>query len=85
MYVVYILLCNDDSLYTGITNNLHQRFAKHVAGTASKYTRSHGVQKIVYTENKRTHGAALRREAAIKQLSRKQKQQLIAAALDDAI
>lgn len=77
MYTVYILQCVDGSLYTGITNNLEERWAKHKAGTACKYTTAHPVQLIVYTKNCRTKGTALKREYAIKQLSRTEKLLLI--------
>lgn len=77
MYTVYIIKCCDGSLYTGITNHLEQRWAKHQAGTASKYTRAHPVKKIVYTKNCRTKGTALKREYAIKQLSRAEKLTLL--------
>lgn len=77
MYIVYIIECKDGSLYTGITNNLEQRWTSHKAGTASKYTRAHPVKLIVYTKNCRTKGTALKREYAIKQLSRTQKLTLL--------
>lgn len=77
MYTVYILRCQDGSLYTGITNHLPKRWALHQAGKASRYTRSHPVQKIVYTKRCRTKSAALKREAAIKKLTRTAKLQLI--------
>lgn len=73
MYTVYILLCKDGSLYTGMTNNLPKRWALHQAGKASRYTRSHPVKKIVYTQRCRTKGKALQRELQIKQLTRTQK------------
>lgn len=78
MYFVYILRCADESLYTGITNDIDRRLAAHKAGTASKYTRSRGVVRFEYVESKRTKGAALKREAAIKNLTRTQKLSLIA-------
>lgn len=77
MYTVYILQCHDDSLYTGITNNLPKRWALHQAGKASHYTRSHPVQAIVYTRRCRSKSTALKREAAIKRLSRIEKLRLI--------
>jgi len=79
MYTIYIIQCRDGSLYTGITNNLEKRWTKHQAGTASKYTRTHPVEKIVYTKRCRTKGTALQREYAIKQLSRQAKLALIKA------
>jgi predicted GIY-YIG superfamily endonuclease len=81
MYTVYILLCADDSLYTGITNDLERRFLQHQAGIASRYTRSHPVVKIVYQETCANRSEALKREAAIKRLSRTAKLQLITARL----
>lgn len=73
MYTVYMLLCEDGSLYTGITNDLEKRFAMHQAGKASRYTRAHKVKKIVYTQRCRTKGRALKREWEIKQLPRSEK------------
>jgi putative endonuclease len=75
---VYVLRCADGTLYTGITNAPDHRLAQHNAGTASKYTRCRRPVAMVYREGKRTRGAALRREAAIKSLSRRQKEALIA-------
>lgn len=77
MYYVYILLCEDNSLYTGITNNLEKRFALHQAGKASHYTRAHKVVKIVYTRKCKNRSFALKREAAIKRLTKPQKLALI--------
>lgn len=75
---VYILRCADGSLYTGVTTDLARRFAEHNSGTASKYTRSRLPVTMVYREAKRGRGVALRREAAIKALTRPQKEALIA-------
>jgi len=77
--MVYLLRCRDGSLYTGITNNLARRLAAHRAGTASAYTRSRGPVRLVYREPARDRGAALRREAAIKRLTRRAKLELIRA------
>jgi len=74
---VYILLCEDGSLYTGITNDLTRRFSQHQSGRGGQYTRSHPVKRIVYTEQRRTKGAALKREAAIKRLTKAEKSNLI--------
>lgn len=76
MYLVYMLECVDGSLYTGITNDLPKRWAAHLAGKASRYTRSHPVQKIVYTRKCRTKSTALKRELQIKKLRRHEKLQL---------
>ena len=72
-WTVYILECADKTLYTGITNDLESRIAKHHAGTGAKYTRGRGPHKVVYTEMRRTKGSALKREAEIKALSRQEK------------
>lgn len=77
MYYVYILLCNDESLYTGITNNLKNRLDIHNKGKASKYTRGRLPVKYVYAAESKDKGEALRKEYAIKRLSRKKKLELI--------
>ena len=81
MYCVYILKCNDGSLYTGITTDMEKRFREHANGKGGAYTRSHGAQKIVYTENRRNRSAAQKREAEIKRLARRRKLALIASRL----
>jgi putative endonuclease len=75
---VYILLCHDGTLYTGITTDLERRLSQHNAGTASKYTRSRRPVTLVYRESAKSHGTALRRELAIKKLTRDAKDALIA-------
>ncbi len=77
MWFVYILQCEDGSLYTGSTNDLPKRLKTHIAGKGAKYTKSHPVVACVYSESKRTRGTALSREAEIKKLSRKAKLALI--------
>lgn len=76
-WLVYLLRCRDGSLYTGITNNLPKRLQAHAAGKASRYTRSRLPIQLAYTEPQRSHSQALKREAAIKKLSRRQKDDLI--------
>lgn len=78
MYFVYLLECKDKSIYTGITTDVARRFAQHQAGTASKYTSSRGAVRMLYTEKCKDRGRALKREAAIKRLTRPQKLALIA-------
>lgn len=73
MYYVYILLCADSSLYTGITTNLDKRLKDHLSGKGARYTRSHKPRKIIYTEKFDTRNLALAREYEIKQWSRIQK------------
>ena len=84
-WFVYILRCSDDTLYTGITNEPKRRLAQHNAGTASKYTRSRRPVEMVYCESVEDKPAALRREYAIKQLSRTEKLALIACQAPDPV
>ena len=73
----YLLRCADGSLYCGWTNDLEKRFAAHNAGTASKYTRSRLPVEPVYVEASDTKQEAMRRERAIKRLSKAEKEELI--------
>jgi len=79
-WFVYILRCADGTLYTGITKDLARRTKQHNAGTASRYTRSRRPVKLVYQEPQRSQSLALKREAAIKKLTRQTKLALIRAA-----
>ena len=78
-WLVYLLRCSDGSLYTGITNDLPKRLAAHLAGQASKYTRSRLPVAVAYTEPQKSKSGALKREAAIKRLRRAAKNRLVAA------
>ncbi len=75
-WCVYILRCGDGTLYTGVTNDLPARLAQHQSGKGARYTRGRGPLQVVYAEPCEGRGAALRREAAIKRLSRAMKQRL---------
>jgi putative endonuclease len=70
---VYILRCEDGSLYTGASNDVAKRLAKHAAGKGAAYTRSRLPVTLVFQEPAPDKGAALRREAQIKRLSRQEK------------
>ena len=76
-WLVYLLRCRDGSLYTGITNDLPKRLKAHAAGKASRYTRSRLPVTLAYTEPQPSRSAALKREAAIKKLTRPQKDRLL--------
>ncbi len=76
-WYVYVLRCIDLTLYAGITKDVNRRCQQHNAGTASRYTRSRLPVKLVYQEAHTSRGSALRREAAIKALSRREKESLI--------
>jgi putative endonuclease len=77
-YFVYILRCVDNSLYTGITTDVARRFSEHVAGTGAAYTRAHRPVAVVYTEGVEGRSAAQKREAAIKKLTKVEKEALCA-------
>lgn len=76
-YWLYILRCGDGSLYTGITDDVERRLAAHRSGKGAKYTRGRGPLEVVYREECADRSAALRREYAVKQLSREEKLKLI--------
>ncbi len=74
---LYLLLCRDGSLYTGITTDVHRRLQEHNKGTASRYTRSRLPVKLIYQEQCPNKSSALRKEFEIKALSRKEKEKYI--------
>jgi predicted GIY-YIG superfamily endonuclease len=76
-WFAYMLRCADGSLYTGITKDVIRRCKQHNAGTASRYTRSRLPVKVVYQEPQPNWSSALRREFAIKALTRKEKLAMI--------
>ena len=77
-WFVYILRCGDGTLYTGITDDVQARFRAHASGKGAKYTRGRSPLELVYTEQCGNHSEALKREIAVKQLSRKEKEEMIA-------
>lgn len=74
---VYILLCSDDTLYTGYTTDIPKRLETHNAGKWAKYTRGRLPVRLAYSERFDTESEARKREYAIKELSRKEKFALI--------
>lgn len=74
---VYILECRDGTYYTGWTTDVEARVKTHNSGDGAKYTRSRLPVKLVYFEQLENRSAALKREAAIKKLTRLQKEKLI--------
>lgn len=76
-WIVYMLRCADGSLYTGITTDVARRLKQHNAGTASRCTRSRRPVFLVHTEAHASRSLALKREAAIKRLSRQRKLAMI--------
>ena len=76
-WFVYILRCCDGTLYTGSTDDVSRRVAVHNSGKGAKYTRGRTPVEVVYAEECESYSAALKREYAIKQLSRQEKLELI--------
>ena len=79
-WFVYVLECADATLYTGIATDPEARLAAHRRGVASKYTRARLPVRLVYQEPQSSRSSALKREAAIKGLSRTEKLRLIGRA-----
>ena len=77
MYFAYNMRCADGTLYTGYTDDIARREAVHNSGRGAKYTRSRLPVKTVYHESFATRSEAMKRECAIKRLSREQKLKLI--------
>ena len=77
LWYVYILRCGDGTLYTGITDDVDRRLAGHRAGKGAKSTRGRGPLEVVYTQEVPDKSAALKREIAIKKLTRQEKERLI--------
>ena len=73
---LYILRCGDGSLYTGITTDVEARLEVHRSGKGAKYTRGRGPLELIYSEDCGTHSDALKREIAVKALSREEKERL---------
>ena len=82
-YGVYILRCADNTLYTGCAADVQKRLSVHQSGKGAKYTRSRLPVELVYQEPAADRSAALKREAAIKKLSRARKLELIAGGNTD--
>lgn len=77
---VYIVRCADGTLYTGYALDVEQRCAAHNAGRGARYTAGRRPVTMVYSEPCETVGEALRREYALKRLTRAEKESLIASA-----
>ena len=76
-FYCYILECVDGTYYTGWTTDPERRLKQHNKGTGSRYTRSRLPVKMVYLEPQPDRSAAMKRERAIKHLSRERKKKLI--------
>jgi len=76
-WYAYVVRCNDDTLYTGCTNDLKKREILHNTGKGARYTRNRRPVRVVYTEEFTSKGKALSREYEIKQMTREEKEELI--------
>ena len=74
---LYLLRCGDGTLYTGIAVDAEKRLAMHRSGRGAKYTKGRGPLELVYLEECVSHSDALRRELAVKKLTRAQKEALL--------
>lgn len=79
MNYTYLLECSDHSFYCGWTNDLDKRVMAHNSGNGAKYTKSRRPVALVYYETYETKEAAMKREAAIKRMSRREKERLISS------
>ncbi len=77
IWYLYILLCGDGSLYTGITTDIPRRLETHRQGKGAKYTRGRGPLTLAYQECCGTHSQALRREREVKAMHREAKLVLV--------
>ena len=77
-WTVYLARCSDGTLYAGVTTDPERRVAQHNAGAGAAYTRSRAPVTLVYWEEAQDRSEALRREHAIKRLSRSEKEALVA-------
>jgi putative endonuclease len=80
IWQVYLLRCNDNSLYAGITTDIERRLHQHNnSKLGAKYTRARRPVNLVYLENSNDRSAASKREYQLRTLSKKQKERLVAA------
>ena len=85
MYFVYIVKCRDGTFYTGWTTDIAKRLVKHNQGKGAKYTRSRYPVELTYSEVLESRSEAMRRECAIKKLTREDKEILISTYSDNLI
>ena len=77
MCYVYLLICADGTLYCGATKNIEKRLKRHRSGKGAKYVASRLPVEVFYVEESKDWATALRREYAIKQMSRQKKLGLV--------
>jgi putative endonuclease len=77
MWYVYILECRSGSYYTGVTTDVSRRFEEHRSGGGARYTKSNPPIRVLFSKRCKTRSSALRREAAIRCLTRLEKEALV--------
>ena len=77
MYYTYIIRCKDNSIYTGMTNNVDERFNKHLSGNGAKYTKSHIPDKLEAVWRCKDKSLACKLEYQLKHLTKQQKEDII--------
>jgi putative endonuclease len=82
-WFVYLVRCEDGSLYCGIAKDPAARFQKHLSGKGARYTRARKALELVYREGPFSHGEALRRERQIKSYSKEKKAKLLGPSILD--
>lgn len=80
---VYIILCTDNSLYTGISTNAEKRFLQHKNGHGAKYFRGHEPLELIYLESAADRSTAIKKETKIKRMKRDDKLRLISSDLNE--
>lgn len=81
MWFVYLVKCQDDSFYCGLTNDVDRRLKMHNSGQGAKYTKIRRPVTLIYSEQFETRLEAMRREIKIKTFTREAKEKLIAGAV----
>lgn len=77
MYYTYMVRCEDNSIYTGMTNNLEKRIEEHLSKKGAKYTKSHNAIKLETAWKSKNKSLACKLEYQIKNLAKQQKENLI--------
>lgn len=77
MYYTYMIRCEDNSIYTGMTNNIDKRLSEHLTSKGAKYTKLHHAEKLESVWKSKDKSLACKLEYQIKQLTKKQKENLI--------
>ena len=76
-WFVYLVECQDGSLYTGVAVDVDKRYAAHAAGKGARYTRSHPPRRLLARFEHPDRSSAQKAEYAIKQLSAAAKRALV--------